>query len=218
MSKIQEILDRPLDLLWLKTSLFDPKSRFNKTEFLEKFQLSHTHPLIARAASWGNFIKYGEIGSHIGRSMMCVALLNPAANICCFDKPDGGWGGETGTDEELKKNAEKFASGRHQLFFGSSDSGKIKNSIKENGPYDIFLVDGDHRAEPAMKDLEFVYPHIKNGGILIFDDLTHHTYLEQVWDEFVSSVNPSESRKIMEITKEEDDLNYVRRGIGILVK
>lgn len=218
MPRISELTYRSLNLLWLKKTIFDAGGNFRSATELKDFQLSHTHPLIAKVCQPPLEGKYGEIGSHCGRSMICAAVTNPKLQIFCFDKPNSGWGGEHGTDTELTANAEKFAKDRIKLFFGGSTTAKIKNSIAENGPYDVFLVDGDHRAEPAMADLKFVYPHVKEGGILIFDDLVHHKYLEDVWDNFVNEVKPFEHSKIMEITDQEAIFNYVRRGIGILIK
>jgi predicted O-methyltransferase YrrM len=55
--------------------------------------------------------------------------------------------------------------------------------------FDLITVDGDHSEDGAEQDLREVVPHLKVGGILVFDDISHpaHPYLAQVWRNVIES-------------------------------
>lgn len=217
MNRIEEILNHRRNLLVVKQTLFGFNTPFNRGNTVENLELSHTHWVIwhlCRAIEGG---KYGEIGSHCGRSAICAAASNPHLEINCFDSPNSGWGGAD-TESELNRALQTFAQNRHTVNIGDSHSDAIRSKIKELGPYDLMFVDGDHSAEGALKDLRTVYPNIVAGGFLVFDDIDHHPYLTDVWRKFVKETDPLESLEIHDLTEVEQQLNYVKRGIGILIK
>jgi ADP-heptose:LPS heptosyltransferase/glycosyltransferase involved in cell wall biosynthesis len=52
--------------------------------------------------------------------------------------------------------------------------------------FELIVVDGDHGYAGAKQDLEITNQHLKPGGILVFDDITHpsHPELRILWNEF----------------------------------
>lgn len=187
----------------------------------EDIKLSHTHMVlykIARVMLPQN-ATYGEIGSHIGNSAATVAK-NETTRIICFDAPDHGWGGDGAAVGKLRKTLDHLnVQDRAATFIeGDSHSDFIKEQIITFGPYDLFLVDGDHSAEGAREDLDVVYSNLPRGGILVFDDLILHPELETVFNQFVKEHKPAYSKKIMALTEAEKKNDILLRGVGVLVK
>ena len=81
-----------------------------------------------------------------------------------------------------------------------------KNSVKY---FDLILVDGDHSYDGARKDLEICIKHLADGGVLVFDDITHisHSELKLLWNEI-----KQEYSSFMSLEDESGT------GTGILIK
>ena len=160
--------------------------------------------------------RYGEIGSHIGCSMSYVSLVNPDTEIFCFDAPNNGWGGHEGTDGFLSQAISEFASGRAKTFFGNSHSPEIKQKIKENGPYDLFLIDGDHSYDGALEDFLAVIGNMNPGGVIVMDDLMWHTdALNRLFDDLLKKFN-LKGEKFLELSdfEKKNDIHF--RGVGAI--
>lgn len=163
--------------------------------------------------------KYGEIGSHIGCSMSYAALINKDLEIYCYDAPNNGWGGEAGTDHYLKLAIEKFAPGRVITNFGNSHSAEIKEKIKSNGPYDVFLIDGDHSYHGAKEDFLTVWPTVKSGGVIVMDDLLWGSdELNRLFEDLVKEFNISRYEKFLTLSPFETEYNIHFRGLGVIYK
>lgn len=168
-----------------------------------------THEVLINLAKEIQPQRYGEIGSHVGCSMSYVALSCPNTELFSYDYPNAGWGGQSGTEGFLKKAMERFANGRSHLNFGNSQSNEIKNKIKENAPYDLFMIDGDHSSEGCKIDFETVLPNMATGGVIVIDDLIHHRNLETLFDEIIEKFN-FKSEKFMETQ------SSLTRGVGVI--
>ncbi len=59
---------------------------------------------------------------------------------------------------------------RHILIIGKS-SDELKTVFKKTEQVDIFLRDSDHTYDNVINELNIVWPHIKNGGFLMSDDV-----------------------------------------------
>jgi predicted O-methyltransferase YrrM len=143
--------------------------------------------LFSLANLMDNSMKYAEIGSRTGNSALVVKLAKPEQSIFCYDLPGGGWGGISGSDYAFKKNLSGFSNVNY--FTGDSHSDYIKNTVAQNGPYDIFLVDGDHSDEGAYDDLHTAFASLKTGGVLVFDDTIHHPYLKDTFLRFCKDMS-----------------------------
>jgi predicted O-methyltransferase YrrM len=136
---------------------------------------------------------YLEIGVRRGRSMVIVASKSPECNIVGIDMWENtNYAGmpNPGPDfvrGELRKLGHK---GDLELIVGNSH--KILPSYFLDHPdifFDLITVDGDHSEKGAEQDLRDVVPHLKVGGILVFDDISHpaHPYLDKVWHETIEA-------------------------------
>ncbi len=78
--------------------------------------------------------------------------------------------------QELKK--------QHTLIIGKSLD-KLKIVFEKIEQIDIFLRDSDHTYDNVIKELTLVWPHIKNGGFLMSDDVG----LNDAFIDFAERVN-----------------------------
>ncbi|HVJ90556.1 MAG TPA: class I SAM-dependent methyltransferase [Labilithrix sp.] len=114
----------------------------------------------------GKPINILEIGAFEGRSALVWRKLHPESTIYCIDI----FGGEH----------EKVHPGYEARFDANTrDDAKIVKLTGTSEMYlaqgwevrlDIVYVDGDHHAGPTYRDAELAWPHLRPGGVLVFDD------------------------------------------------
>ena len=182
-----------------------------------KMDLSHLHvALYTLSKNLPEKAKYAEIGSHVGGSALSVKYGNRFREIFCYDLPNGGWGGINNSSHSFRKSLNGFRN--VQFNTGSSHSEIIKSIVEFNGPYDLFLVDGDHSDEGAYEDLELAFLNLKAGGTLIFDDTVHHPYLKDTFIRFCRNKKLNDYILIDHLTGMEIKYKFQKRGLGILKK
>lgn len=197
------------EILWLRHFLEGATKR--------RFDATHLHTILASVAlriPKGG--KYAEIGSHVGGSALTVKYTNREQEIYCYDLPDGGWGGIENSNAAFRRNLRGFTGVCFST--GSSHSDVIKSAIKFNGPYDVFLVDGDHSDLGAYEDLELAYANLKKGGYLVFDDTSHHPYLKNTFIRFCGNNKIKDYIIVEHLTGSERKYKIGTRGVGILRK
>jgi predicted O-methyltransferase YrrM len=121
-----------------------------------------------------NLKKIIEIGSYEGRSTtwMLQNLLSEDGTIYCYDTFEGG---EEHTEKEIENMYEKFTHNIEIAKRGTQDINIIVgNSFtmmdKRFDDVDFVYIDGSHVAADVMMDICSVFPLVKSGGIILFDD------------------------------------------------
>lgn len=156
---------------------------------------------------------YLEIGVRRGRSMAMIAATCPECNIVGFDIWRENYAGMANPGPAfVQSEIEKVGyRGRLELISGNSHE-TVPRYFKEHPDafFDLVTVDGDHSAKGTEQDLRDVMPHIKIGGVLVFDDISHPTqpHLLEVWQRVVGA-DPEW------ITWEFCELGY---GVGLAVR
>lgn len=136
---------------------------------------------------------YLEIGVRRGRSMAVVAAKNPECNIVGIDMWENtNYAGMPNPGPDFVRGELKRLGHKGQLEFIVGNSHSILPAYFSEHPdkfFDLITVDGDHSAKGAEQDLRDVVTHLKVGGILVFDDISHpaHPYLDRVWREVIES-------------------------------
>lgn len=197
------------EMFWLRT--------FVEGCAKSRLKLSHLHtilPSIIRRMKDGQ--RYAEIGSHVGGSALTVKYADRKRKIFCYDFPDAGWGGIEGSNKMFRRNLAGFSGVYYST--GDSHSAVMKQAIKFNAPYGVFLVDGDHSDEGAYEDLELAYSCLEPDGYLVFDDISHHPYLRQTFIRFCGNNKIDKYITIDHLTGSERKYNFERRGVAILRK
>jgi predicted O-methyltransferase YrrM len=134
---------------------------------------------------------YLEIGVRRGRSACAVASKAHDCDILMFDIWKQNYAGmeNIGPDFVAAELAKVGHVGNREFFNGNSHQ-TLKEffTARPDTALDIITVDGDHSFDGAAEDLRDVLPHLKVGGAIVFDDLSHpqHVYLLRLWREMVA--------------------------------
>lgn len=126
-----------------------------------------------RIPQWEKFIvpllankpcRWLELGSYEGRSAIWTLdniITHPDSQIVCVDI----WNGKY--EDNFDKNIAAHPNGNKVIKI----RGDCFNVLKQlNGEFDGVYIDADHQAKSALTDAAMVWPLLKNGGFMIFDD------------------------------------------------
>lgn len=154
-----------------------------------------------------------EIGSYEGLS--AVFFLNYFKNckLTCVETFEG-------SDEHSKINFKKveenfshnlepykdrfyLAKGTSNLFFENKN--KINSEL-----FDIIYIDGSHHYDDVLSDAQNSYNHIKQGGIIIFDDFLKRYYKKKDHDPITAILKF--------IKKNKNDIDVMNVNYQIIIK
>jgi len=78
---------------------------------------------------------------------------------------------------DINPEAKKFESGNVKIYIGDQNSpADLNNCVRlHGGEYDIILDDGSHHSEHMVTSFKYLFPHLKDGGYYILEDL-HSVY------------------------------------------
>ena len=121
-----------------------------------------------------------ELGSFCGGSAaffakgLCSASPTPSGKVICVDPLLGAppWlplPNALFTLTEITGNLAHFEVS-DLIDFQIGDSASV-GAVWPALPIDILLIDGDHSYEGALRDIESWVPKLKDGGVLVFDDI-----------------------------------------------
>jgi len=136
---------------------------------------------------------YLEIGVRRGRSMAIIAAKNPMCNIVGIDMWENtNYAGMPNPGPAFVQAELERVEHKGQLELIAGNSHQILPAYFSEHPdlfFDLVTVDGDHSEKGAEQDLKDVVQHLKVGGILVFDDISHpaHPYLDRVWHRTIES-------------------------------
>ena len=134
--------------------------------------------------------RYLEIGVRRGRSSAMVAAACPSVEIVGFDMWVEDYGGmvNPGVDFVESQLAKVGFSGKSEFISGDSHV-TVPDYFRRNPDtyFDLITVDGDHTLRGACMDLRDVLPHLKIGGVIVFDDIgsPQAGFLHDVWRRYV---------------------------------
>lgn len=102
-----------------------------------------------------------------------------------------------------------------EFVLGNSHEAGIKHKIKENGPYDLVMIDGDHTAWGCFDDLETCMPLAKM--IAVHDICDSYAYeVRHAWEEFKRRW--SGIWDFFEFVDQYPDLDNPWMGIGLAIR
>lgn len=131
------------------------------TDFISTWTSGHELAWLCEAASHATHI--GEVGSHHGKSALCMALANPVSPMACIDICEND-----DTEPTFKKNLRtQIESGQLLFINGTSEVMLNKRFTK---PFDLFFIDAGHLEPDVTSDIKHIYPHMASGGILCGHD------------------------------------------------
>lgn len=118
-----------------------------------------------------------EIGSFEGRSCLWFCENLPDSHITCIDTFEGSLEHSDETKNGLKdrfdENTEHYKN-RISVLVGTSD--KMIRTLEYTETFDVVYIDGSHWSKDVLTDAILVWPLVKNGGLVIFDDYMWPAY------------------------------------------
>jgi predicted O-methyltransferase YrrM len=129
---------------------------------------------------------YLEIGVRRGRSVAMVASATPKADLYGFDMWMANYAGMENPGPEFVESELRKIGASGEIEFISGNSHETLPDFFAKHPelkLDLVTVDGDHSDEGAREDLLTVLPKVADGGVVVFDDVSHplHPNLYNVW-------------------------------------
>ena len=89
------------------------------------------------------------------------------------------------------------------------DRGFLRELATSHGPFDIVIDDGSHRSDHIIASFEALFPHVRDGGVYVVEDLQ-----TAYWEKFGGSSKPNTPGTSMTLLKRlSDGLNYAEFDI-----
>ncbi len=118
-----------------------------------------------------------ELGTHLGLGTYALSLGAPGARITSVEG-----------DPALARYA------RHRLQEAGAKQVSVENSLfasflahsAPQAPYDLVLVDGDHRYAPTLAYFEQLMPLIHNDTLVIWDDIHWSEEMTEAWNTIIA--------------------------------
>ncbi len=135
---------------------------------------------------------YLEIGVRRGRSLAMVASRASACRVVACDLFIQNYGNMDNPGPGFVREELARIGYRGDIDFVVGDSTVVLPEYLAARPdlfFDLITVDGDHTARGARADLLTVVPRLKQGGALVFDDVSNHSHPEllEVWQDVVAA-------------------------------
>ena len=113
-----------------------------------------------------------EIGSRTGKSLSTLLFVHPDPGETTAFLIDPFI--EMGSPDLIKRNLGHLGILQDHVHAFVGFSAEVFPKLMETFPqvrYDYILVDGSHRREDALKDLQMVTPYVGPGGYVVMDDI-----------------------------------------------
>jgi predicted O-methyltransferase YrrM len=175
ITKVKNIIYKSYNKNYLKLLI---KKIYNNKKISETWSthnVSFWCYLFSKFFNFNNNYKILEIGSYEGASSIFFLNLLKNSNIYCVDT----WSGKFGSGV-TKKNVNYFKiEGRfdynlkeyqHRLFKFKTESSLFFKKKNKDLLFDLIYIDGSHKYIDVLNDAKNGFNHLKNKGIIIFDD------------------------------------------------
>ena len=113
-----------------------------------------------------------EIGCRTGKSIAVQLFAHPNPDMCTVFLIDPFV--EMGSPKMVLNNLSHLHIPTDNIWFFVGYSRSVFPELVKSFPkvlFDYVLIDGSHRKEDALKDLQMVAPYVRRGGYVVFDDI-----------------------------------------------
>jgi predicted O-methyltransferase YrrM len=172
---------------------------------LDTTDYSSVRTVLGSFAQLAGPASYLEIGTRRGHSLCMVVNCAPEpVDVYSFDLWIENYAGEANPGTTLIENELAKFDYRGKIRFFAGDSRMTVPAFFKNPAnpqqIDLIFVDGDHSDAGARADILNVIDHVSEGGLLVFDDITHpaHSTLRQVWHTILNTRPDFETRECIE--------------------
>ena len=175
VTKIKNIIYKSYNKKYLKFLL---KKIYNNKQISETWSTNNV-PFwcysFTKFFSFKTNYKILEIGSYEGASWIFFLNILKKANIYCVDT----WSNKfrygvtkksinyNEIESRFDYNLQRYKKRVHKF---KTDSSSFFKKINKNLLFDLIYIDGSHKYEDVLNDARNGFDHLKNSGIIIFDD------------------------------------------------
>jgi len=148
------------------------------------------HNTLTSLAKYSQPKSYLEIGTREGDSLKSVFIgCYKIKKLVLCDTWGSAYGGTGKGNHKHIETFLKVIGYDGEVKFLDGDSKYMIPTLNEK--FDLILVDGDHSYKGAYTDLQNTWRLLKEGGFLVFDDVTHkdHKYLYDCIMKFAVAFN-----------------------------
>ena len=212
--------DRELFNIFL-SSVEDPLPNFQGPEYL-KLGRGKDHPKYGRwVYAFAKYYKPDiivEVGTYAGGTAVgwSRALIeNTKGRLICIDNDSY----TAGIYPEItKKNIQSIGLKESRFELKCGNSNEIVPGIAQElqGQVDIYLVDGDHRYEGALADIENGLPMLKSGGFILVHDVDVNRKMDEATANHPYPVYEAFTKVINDNRFEWCILKFIRKHLGII--
>jgi predicted O-methyltransferase YrrM len=115
-----------------------------------------------------------ELGTSLGLTTAYMALANPGSQVLSLE----------GCPELCKRarvNLDVLGIKNAEVVEGKFEE-QLEGTLARLGKVDLLLIDGDHRKESLLANLERCYPFLHNDSVVIIDDIHQDPEMEEAWE------------------------------------
>lgn len=116
-----------------------------------------------------------EIGTSLGITTAYLAMANPSAQVHTME-------GAAAIALEAEQNFRELGIANIRLVKGNFNQ-TLPNLLGFLPQVDLAFVDGNHKKEPTLQYFHQLLGKVKEGSILVFDDIHWSEGMEAAWDE-----------------------------------
>ncbi|MBC7904423.1 MAG: class I SAM-dependent methyltransferase [Gemmatimonadaceae bacterium] len=131
--------------------------------------------LLYRMAEYYKPEKILELGTSLGISTSALALAVPDADVITMEG--------SGAVADLAVAGFRASLLTNIFLVRGNFDDTLPGVLNLMGEVDLCFVDGNHRKEPTLRYFKSLLPYMRDGSILIFDDIHWSAEMEAAWKE-----------------------------------
>ncbi len=114
-----------------------------------------------------------ELGTSLGIGTSYMAMANAAATITTIE-------GSKNIATIAQQNFNALNINNINIVHGNFDT-VLQDVCKNNKPFDLVFIDGNHQYHPTLNYLETILPYVTPDAIIIFDDIYWSADMTKAW-------------------------------------
>lgn len=121
-----------------------------------------------------------ELGTSLGLGTYMMAAGSESVHITTIE----------GCDNTYELACRSFPVSQHiKVDFVKSDFFTFLENLKDQPPFDMVFIDGDHKSDSLFKQLDLLVPYIHDETIIILDDIRWSKDMLKAWNKLESNPN-----------------------------
>ncbi len=130
--------------------------------------------LIARTADYFQARKILEFGTSFGLTTALLAMVNPDAEIITLE-------GSEAVAQRASMIFDQLPQHGIRQIISQFDLAIEQKSLEEYGPFDMMIIDGNHRMKPTLHYFDYLLDFCSEDAVFVFDDIRWSKEMLNAW-------------------------------------